>query len=267
MKVTHDFHIHTSLSLCADESATVENYIDIAKNLGLKKLGFSDHFWDSAIDGADEFYTVPPKQDFEHLSLIKPELEKVKNQGIKVFFGCEAEYDPKHHGVGITEETAEKFDFILVPNSHTHFTLPKNMYEPHHLHADFMINAYEEIINSNVSKYITAIAHPFEAVGCPYPYQQLIDMIKDDQYKKLFDKTAEKGIAFEINISSTQGKTPEQIAEQSEIRMFKLAKECGCKFIFGSDAHNTKKHQIYLNCDVIYDILDLKESDIADIAK
>ena len=44
MKITHDFHIHTHLSVCAKDSATVEHYAEVAKNLGLKKLGFADHF-------------------------------------------------------------------------------------------------------------------------------------------------------------------------------------------------------------------------------
>ncbi len=45
MKTTHDFHIHTTLSKCATkENATMENYVNHAKKLGLKKLGFANHF-------------------------------------------------------------------------------------------------------------------------------------------------------------------------------------------------------------------------------
>ena len=43
MNVTHDFHLHTHLSLCApDKTGTVENYIKSAKEQGIKKLGFAD---------------------------------------------------------------------------------------------------------------------------------------------------------------------------------------------------------------------------------
>lgn len=63
MRIDHDFHIHTQLSLCAKDDATVENYIRSAKRLGLRKLGFANHMWDSAVPGALEWCQ---KQSFEH---------------------------------------------------------------------------------------------------------------------------------------------------------------------------------------------------------
>ncbi|MBQ7840188.1 MAG: PHP domain-containing protein [Lachnospiraceae bacterium] len=263
MKIEHDFHIHTNLSLCAKPTATPEYYLKTAQRLGLKKIGFSDHFWDSAFEAPNEFYR---KQDYAHVSMLKTELERVQKDGVRVFWGCEAEYDPVHHGVGITEETAEKFDFILVPNSHTHMMMPKECYEPYQKHVDFMIQAYEEIINSNVSRYITAIAHPFDAVCCPHDKSVLYEMISDDCFKRLFDRTAEKEIAVEINLACVSKNTKEQIESWKALRMFRLAKECGCKFIFGSDAHSDQDHASFANAELIAGILELKENDIARIA-
>lgn len=273
MKVTHDFHIHTHLSLCANSTATVEHYMKTAKELGLKKIGFSDHFWDSPIDGSLipgwDFYAskVEEHQNFEHLLRIKPELEKYKDPDVQVYFGCETEYDPIHHGVAITEETAEKFDFIIVPQSHTHITMPKNLYQPYQKHLDYMINAYDEILDSPVSRYITAVVHPFEAVCCPYDNTILIDMLSEDVMKRLFTKSAEKEIAFEINVSQMMEKTQDEIASCAQIRMFKIVKECGCKFIFGSDSHDNVTHQKYANAQFTADLLGLTENDIAVIAR
>lgn len=266
MKIQHDFHIHTDLSLCAKPTATVENYNEIVKKLGLKKIGFANHFWDSAFPAPNEFYRI---QNYEHLLKLKPQIKALDWGDIKVYFGCEAEYDPVRGDVGITEETAEKFDFIIVPNSHTHMMMPKDCYQPYKKHAEFMVKAYEDIINSPVSRYITGMAHPFEAVCCPYPNSILIDMITDDCYKRLFDKTAEKGIAVEINISSMhqQNITHAEIEKLSQIRIFRLAKECGCKFIFGSDAHDNEEHNSFGNADFVAELLDLKEDDIATIAR
>ena len=56
MRAEHDFHLHTSLSFCADECATLEGYVDIAKNFGLKKIGIANHFWDSKIPRIDTYY-------------------------------------------------------------------------------------------------------------------------------------------------------------------------------------------------------------------
>ena len=173
-----------------------------------------------------------------------------------------------HRDVSVTAEIAEQLDFLLIPNSHTHMTMPKDFYIPYQKHVDFMIQAYEDIINSKVSKYITAIAHPFEAVACKYDNEILINMISDDTFKRLFDKTAEKGIAYEINTGSLCMKTPGQIENSAKVRLLRLAKESGCKFIFGSDAHNHSRFYFHKGvAQFVADILDLKEDDFVDIVK
>ena len=111
------------------------------------------------------------------------------------------------------------------------------------------------------------MAHPFDAVCCPYDYRILIEMISDDTFKRLFDKTAEKNIAFEINVSYSKNMTPEELANDCHIRMFSLAKECGCKFTFGSDAHDNKQHEFYHNAEILSNILNLKEDDLAEICR
>ena len=267
MKIKHDFHIHTDLSICANETATLGNYIEIANKLGLEKIGIANHFWDSKIEGRLDFYKT---QDFEHILKLKPEIEKVQSDDLKIYFGCEAEYDYKHHDVAITEEVAEQLDYVLVPNSHTHATMPKEFYEPYQKHVDYMLQAYEDIINSKVSKYITAVAHPFCAVCCPYDREILLNMISDDTFKRLFDMTANKGIAFELNVDymAKFKKSYEEIEEAAHIRMFRLAKEMGCKFIFGSDAHSTTEHKTYEQLTKAFvELLGLKETDLAGIAR
>ena len=41
MKINHDFHIHTVYSFDADVNANVGTYLEVAKKIGLKKLGFA----------------------------------------------------------------------------------------------------------------------------------------------------------------------------------------------------------------------------------
>lgn len=264
MHIEHDFHLHTNLSVCASREVTAADYVANARRLGLKKLGFSDHFWDAAIEGANEFYQP---QHYEHILQLKPELEQLRCDDIQFSFGCETEYDPFHHGVAITEAVAEQLDFLLVPNSHTHMMMPKALYEPYQKHADFMMQALEDILDSPVSRYVTAIAHPFEAVACPYPNQLLIDLIPDDAFKRVFEKMANKGIAFEINVASMRRKTPAEIEQMSQIRMFRLAKAQGCRFLFGSDSHNASSHDSYGNADLVAGLLELTGEDIAPIAR
>ena len=265
MKIQHDFHIHTHLSACGHESATVEHYLATAKKLGLKKLGFSDHFGAKNIPGARGFYNMHP---YEHNSQLKPILEELSTPDLKLYFGCETEYHTPLREVGLTEEEAEKFDFILVPNSHTHMIMPKDLIEHPQKHADFMVQAYQDILNSKISRYITAMAHPFDVCCYPYDKYALFTLISDDQYKHLFDQTAEKGIGFEINVAAfSKDMSPEEIEAGPHLHMFRLAKECGCKFIFGSDSHDNKGHDFYENADLIANLLGLTENDLLEICK
>ena len=111
------------------------------------------------------------------------------------------------------------------------------------------------------------MAHPFDICCHDYTSKDLIPLIPDDTFKRLFDKTAEKGIAFELNMSYSKGMTPQDIANDCHIRMFTLAKECGCKFTFGSDSHDDKAHDFYENADILADILGIKEDDLAEICR
>jgi histidinol phosphatase-like PHP family hydrolase len=111
------------------------------------------------------------------------------------------------------------------------------------------------------------MAHPFDVCLMPFDPKILIEMIPDDTFKRLFDKTAEKNIAFEINVAYSKNMTPQQIADDCHIRMFSLAKECGCKFTFGSDSHDNKQHDFYHNADIIANLLNLKETDLAEICR
>ncbi len=272
MNITHDFHIHTHLSLCADKSATAEAYAKIFKEQGIKKAGFSDHFWDATYENSHAylldntgqhnpqgFYTV---QNYEYLCQLKPELSAVDFGDTEIFFGCETDYDPVNRRPAITPETAEKFDFVLMPNSHTHMVMPIEYYEPYEKHIDYMIQIYEDTLNSDVAKYITSMAHPFEAVCCLYDRYILMKMISDDTYKRLFSKTAEKGIAVEVNVSCMRGKTPEEIANLEEMRLFRIAKDEGCLFTFGSDSHDDLSHKYYSNATLVAELLNLTEKDL-----
>lgn len=267
MQITHDFHIHTHLSTCADRNVTVRDYLKAYRDTPIRRLGFADHLWDSAIPGTPRFYRI---QNVEHVEEIKADLAALtaeERDGFEILYGCETEYDYAGHGVGLSEAAAETFDFIIVPNSHTHITMPKEFYEPPQKHKEYMIEAYKDIIRSPIRRYITSIAHPFDPVNCPYPRRLVYDLITDDEFRRLFDETAEAGIAVEINLSAV--KNPEVLMSEdySMVRMFRAAKECGCRFTFGTDAHKTDDLRVLSNAAFMVELLGLTEDDLCDIVK
>ena len=269
MKIQHDFHIHTNLSVCAKREATLEGYIEAGKKLGLKKMGFSDHFWDESIpfscnNKGIDFYS---KQGYEHVLSIKDRIKKLTSPDLQLYFGCEVEYAHGIKAPAISEAVAEQFDFIIVPNSHTHLAMDEKFYQPYSKHAEYMLDAYESIVTSPLAKYVTAVAHPFEAVCCPYPRNLLFRLISDDSFKRVFSKTADAGIAVEINLECLLQAMESPEEWEQRLRMINIAKSMGCKFLFGSDAHS---HLHFENLQVgsrISEALSIGESDIADICK
>ena len=262
MKITQDLHIHTNLSVCAKPAATFDMYVETARSQGITTLGFADHLWDDTYEQVcPGFYR---KQNVERVLSLKDTIRPV--EGLNILLGCEAEYDPRNHGVALSPENAEKFDFVIVPTSHTHMVMPKDLYEPIEKHKQFMLDAWHDVLNCEVTKYVTAMAHPFQPVCCPYGWEPMIDYITDDEYRYAFDMAAQKGVAVEINLSGLRWKTNENIELSPLIRMFRIAKECGCKFTFGSDAHNEGAHEGYMRAaEHVSSLLGLCENDVVSL--
>lgn len=274
MVMTQDLHVHTHLSKCSKPAATAEAYIESAVKLGLETIAITDHMWDHDnlpydVDG-DEFsdrtkqwgktYRVTTA---DYCLGVKDEFAAIDCKGVRVLYGCECEYDYLRRRPAITLETAKRFDMIIVPNSHTHLTMPDSFYSDYDQHIQFMIDAFYDTVNSDVAPYVTAMAHPFDAVCCYYDRNILYNRMTEKQYADCFDAAKKKNIAIEINLSNYPGKTKEEILQGGDIRMLRIAKEAGCIFTFGTDAHLPESQiAAFPYSEVLADILNLSDSDI-----
>ena len=89
--VDHDYHIHSELSSCSRNPAqTPARILQYAKDFGLKTLCLTDHYWDSDVPGASNWYKP---QNFEHIAKAKP---LPQAEGISFLFGCETDFDRNH---------------------------------------------------------------------------------------------------------------------------------------------------------------------------
>ena len=208
-------------------------------------------------------------QNFEHISELKREIDATDTGDIKVLFGAEAEYDPVNHGIGVSEAVAEQLDFIIVPNSHTHMMMDVKYYETYELHRDYMIRALEEIATCKMSKYVKSIAHPFNPVQTSLADEiEILKIISDDMFKRIFALCAEKGIALEINTATMRNRFINAPYTEEHERMFAIGKACGCRFSFGSDAHTLGGHEHHAKTSALcVEKFGLCESDIADFVK
>jgi histidinol phosphatase-like PHP family hydrolase len=264
MKIEHDLHVHTHLSSCSsDPKATVENYLRLAKDRGLKLIGFANHFWDSNVPGASEWYKP---QDFDHIMKIKDEIPQ-DTLGVKILIGCETEYcgDGK---VGITKEVAKQLDFVLIPISHLHmegFVRDKSITSPEDV-AKLMVDRFKEVLELDLA---TGIAHPFIPLGFKN-VDEILSHISDDEFRDCFKRAAELGVSIELNAGcfpGNYGKETDLFHDESIIRPFLLAKECGCLFHFGSDAHSLDHMNSLFAMERTINILGLTEEDILPLCR
>ena len=270
MIINHDIHNHTYLSRCGKDDATIENYINNVKKHGIKLLGFTDHMWDDSYDGWQDIFegenvSVPfyTGQNVEHVLQSRKALEGLDTKGIKVLIGAEVEYDPRRRDLAITAENAEKFDYIIFPNSHTHMVMPREYYSDKRKMCEFMVQVFMDIMDSPVRKRLVSMAHPFCAVLCPFGYEVLLGMITDEEYKKCFGACADNSIAVEINLSKFRGYSVDEIIHSNLIRPFRIAKDCGCKFTFGSDSHTMWHSDNFKDFYVVSQLLGLTQEDIS----
>ena len=236
----HDLHIHSQLSLCSsDPEQTPQHILEYAVKNNLSTVCLTDHFWDPAVPGASEWYAV---QNYEH---IKKALPLPQAEGVRFLFGCETEMD-KYFTIGISDKTIDELDFIIVPTTHLHmdgYTLDASVgYDEDGIkrRRELYIERFERLLSADLPFHKIGLAHLTCSLACHHAERgilKLLDGISDQTFTELFSSAAKKGLGIELNFDAF-----EYEGEDKDIvyRPYRIAKKCGCKFYFGSDAHHPR---------------------------
>lgn len=260
----NDLHIHSGLSSCSnDPEQTPENILEYAKRNNLKTICITDHFWDSKVEGASQWYR---EQNYEHIIASKP---LPQAEGIEFLFGAETDMD-KFMTVGVSKECFDNFDFVVIPTTHLHmmdFTIDKED-DSIENRAKLWVKRFDALLNQDLPFEKIGIAH----LACPLieqksreNYIKVLDLIPDSELERLFKKAANVGCGIELNQSDMSFREHEK---DSVLRIFKIAKKCGCKFYMASDAHHLKD---FVDTKEVFekaiDLLELTEDDKFHIKK
>ena len=129
--------------------------------------------------------------------------------------------------------------------------------------SDFMVNSFRTLMENETLKSYSdlipvAVAHPFQPVGSAPLHADTIDLISDDTFASLFEVAAKRGIGLELN---NRAKNPRVR------RWMAIAKECGCKFTFGSDAHGKAEMADVFAVQACFEPLGLTEYDLMDFVR
>lgn len=258
-KIDHDYHIHSKLSSCSrDPEQTGDRMLDYARKNGLSRICVANHYWDSAVEGASGWYKP---QNFEHISKDCP---LPKADGIEFLFGCECEMD-KFMTLGMPVQRFDDFDFVIIPTTHLHmtgFTITAEDAESKDRIAELWVKRLDALLDMPLPFKKLGIAH----LACGLinkksrqDFLETLKLIPSEDMEHLFKKAAKLGCGIELNQSDMSFSDEEA---DIVLRPFRIAKECGCKFYLGSDAHHPKDFE---NAKEIFEravtLLDLSEDD------
>lgn len=263
MRLDHDLHVHTYLSDCCQEKErqTPAAILALAEEMGLRTIGFADHMWLNP--------NLPPTGWYAGLnesliSKLRNDLAAVETK-VRVLVGCEAEtVAPGKYG--ISEEFAQELDFVLLACDHFHLkgivAQPESS-APHDV-ARHMLELFCAAVSTSPA---TAIAHPFSACGYQEIFDQVIDSIPDDEFLDAFGIAQERGIAIEINRCFIPRYAGFDFSIETPIRFLSLAKQAGCKFTLGTDAHGPEAQSKLPGLAALTEAVGVAEEDILPLVR
>jgi len=235
--VDNDLHIHSYLSSCSrDPEQTNERILSYARENGLKTICLTNHFWDEAVEGASKWYST---QGYEHISAAKP---LPREDGIRFLFGCETEVD-KHLTLGLSREKFDLFDFIIIPTTHfqmkDYTSFEEEISTPRN-RAGLWVKRFDAVLDMDLPFHKVGLAHLTCSLIAPKreEYLEVLRLIPDDEMERLFDKASRLGVGIELNSSDMDFSDDEA---DTVLKMYRIAKKCGCRFYLGSDAHHPKE--------------------------
>ena len=258
-RIDHDLHVHSTLSVCCkDAEMTPEFLLSRAENEGLSTICLTNHFWDESLSCESDWYRA---QNFAHISRALP---LPQSEGVRFLFGCETELDCRLT-LGLSEERFDCFDFIAIPLTHFHkigFTLSEGEAESENSRASAWLRRVNAVLNMPL---------PFEKVGlahlaCPLIWRgdrerflRVLSLLPNSELFDIFRTVSRLGIGVEINTRDFDYAPNE---EETVLRMFRIARECGCKFYLASDAHSVSYFALAKESFArAISALDLKETD------
>lgn len=231
----HDLHIHSGLSTCSnDPDMNPQRILAHGVKNRFKQLCLTDHFWDETVEGASRWYAP---QNYAHISQARP---LPQDENVEFLFGCETELNSDFR-LGLALEHFDRFDFVIIPTTHMHMkrsVVKEEDFESIERRAQLWIDRFDAVLNMDLPFHKVGIAH----LACEYTgfptwenFMKVFELIPDSEMERLFAKAAKLGVGIELN-GGDMGTAPKNM--DAVLRPFRIAKKCGCKFYFGSDAHH-----------------------------
>lgn len=239
-QIDHDLHIHSHISPCAgyDPRQTKEEILHYGLTNQYGLLCVTDHIWDRKVPSPPEINNWWLKRDLD-CEKAKEILPLPQGEHCRFLFGMEVDTDFLGN-VGISEDSYDTFDFIIFAPSHLHAegfardgaTVGATAAE----YKEFYKKRLFQILNMDLPFHKCGLAHFTGCLSCKEGKTAAIDCFTDAEFCEIFDLAAKRGIGIELNHWNL---APEE--QKSILRPYRIAKQMGCKFYLGSDAHTPEE--------------------------
>lgn len=232
MKQIFNYHTHTYR--CNHAKGEDEEYVLAAIKAGFKRLGFSDH--------------VPYPGCYNHKSRMNYEdrldyyasmkhLKAKYHDQIDIVYGFECEYFKDF--AKYYHEIAREVDYLIL-GQHDAFLRERSVYFYRFQPEDYPV--YEHLC-------IKAMETGLFKVLCHPEYVLLsVDHLNDElktMFRNIFMTAQKTGTRVEINLNGMEkGKKiidGQETFAYPNFEILKIARDCGCKFVYGADAHYPDK--------------------------
>ena len=246
------------LSQCSSNpEQTAENILKYAKEHGFTSIALTDHFWDEAVPGASRWYEI-----YHKYTDISKALPLPTDPEVEFLFGCETDMD-KNGVIGISKEKYDLFDFIIVSTTHMHmkgFAINESDHGNPDALARLWVERFDTLLKSDLPFGKVGIAHlTTRCIAVENDmHLEVVNRVPSEEMYRLFTEAARLGLGIELN-GDDMGFADKDT--EAVLRPYRIAKECGCKFYYGSDAHKPREFGVYTRFDRFAEALGLTEND------
>lgn len=237
-RIDHDYHIHSMLSRCSRDPEQSKDFIlQYAKENGLSRICLTDHYWDAALPRPCDWYA---EQHYDHIAKSLP---LPQDESVSFLFGCEGDIDAQGR-IGVPPSRFDNFDFIVIPTTHLHkigLISEADAADGPSRHADVWLARFDALLDADLPFHRVGVAHLACTLMYPRSHEGYLDTLRtlsDGEMERVFSKAAARGCGIELNMCDMS--FPDAEAD-TVLRMFRIAKSCGCKFYLGSDSHHPRE--------------------------
>lgn len=216
----HDFHIHSNLSSCAVAQMTVPAIVERMAELEFEQIGIADHV-----------YSPQAIRDVA----IKAAAISARRPSLAVFVGVEL-CMVRPGVLAMPLAALKQADYVMTAT--THYGVPWVDSPAMDSAAGVASYILDMLESASEMAEIDVIAHPLfvpSLVGRSQPFDNhahMMELLDKDRLKRIVAKLHRNRIAVEISPRAM----PDAV-RPALLTFYRLCRETGVKFSFGSDAH------------------------------